>query len=111
MDARLRAPDLCDRELGLSLHHDGGLATAATLASPNGLATDGAGNVLISDTGNHRLWRLRDGQVALLAAMAYLVVTVLQQVVAVDRVVPVQLEQKRSRSTRINLPVTAGVNV
>ncbi len=37
---------------------DGGLATAATLASPSGLAVDGAGNLLIADSGAHRVRRV-----------------------------------------------------
>jgi sugar lactone lactonase YvrE len=38
---------------------DGGLATAAQLDSPEGLAVDAAGNVFIADTGNHRVRRVR----------------------------------------------------
>jgi hypothetical protein len=34
---------------------DGTLATSATLASPSGVAVDGAGNVIIADTGNNAI--------------------------------------------------------
>jgi len=34
---------------------DGGPATAATLASPEGVAVDGSGNLVIADTGNERV--------------------------------------------------------
>jgi len=34
---------------------DGGLATEASLNSPRGVAVDAAGNLFISDTGNHRI--------------------------------------------------------
>ncbi|HLA26593.1 MAG TPA: NHL repeat-containing protein, partial [Syntrophales bacterium] len=34
---------------------DGGTATAANLSSPQGVSVDGAGNIYIADTGNHRL--------------------------------------------------------
>jgi sugar lactone lactonase YvrE len=37
---------------------DGGLATAATLNSPEGLAIDPAGNLFIADTGNHRIRKI-----------------------------------------------------
>lgn len=37
---------------------DGGLAIAATLRSPMGVAVDGAGNLYISDTGNHAVRRV-----------------------------------------------------
>jgi sugar lactone lactonase YvrE len=37
---------------------DGGQATAATLASPNGVAVDGLGNVYIADQGNNRVRRV-----------------------------------------------------
>lgn len=37
------------------LSGDGGAATAAQLSSPGGMAFDAAGNLYISDTGNHRI--------------------------------------------------------
>ncbi len=37
---------------------DGGLATAARLAAPSGLAIDSSGNLLIADTGNNRIRKL-----------------------------------------------------
>lgn len=37
---------------------DGGTATSATLNTPTGLAIDGAGNVYIADSGNHRIRRV-----------------------------------------------------
>ncbi len=37
---------------------DGGLATAAALASPTGVTVDGAGNVYIADQGNQRIRRV-----------------------------------------------------
>src|SRR5262249_10211565 len=37
---------------------DGGLATAAALNEPQGLAIDAAGNLFIADTGNHRIRRV-----------------------------------------------------
>ncbi|MCC6767043.1 MAG: hypothetical protein IT293_20495 [Deltaproteobacteria bacterium] len=40
---------------------DGGLATAAQLAEPLGVAVDGTGNIFIGDTGNHRVRRVDAG--------------------------------------------------
>ena len=37
---------------------DGGQATAAALTSPRGLAIDGAGNLYVADSGNHRVRRV-----------------------------------------------------
>ena len=37
---------------------DGGLATAAALASPTGIVVDGSGNLLIADEGNERIRRV-----------------------------------------------------
>lgn len=48
---------------------DGGAATAASLRAPEGVAVDGAGNVFIADTGNHkiRLVKAADGQITTIA--------------------------------------------
>jgi trimeric autotransporter adhesin len=47
---------------------DGGLATAAGLSGPQGIAVDAAGNVLIADTYNHVVRRIgTDGNIATVA--------------------------------------------
>lgn len=48
---------------------DGGLAQAAALKEPTGLALDAAGNLYIADTGNHRVRRVRaiDGMIETVA--------------------------------------------
>lgn len=48
---------------------DGGLAVAAQLSEPAGLSVDMAGNVLIADSGNHRIRRVEAGT-AIIATMA-----------------------------------------
>ena len=40
---------------------DGGAATSATFYSPNGVAVDAAGNVYVSDNGNHRIRMITPG--------------------------------------------------
>jgi trimeric autotransporter adhesin len=46
---------------------DGGLATAASLNQPMGVAVDAAGNVYIADTGNNRIRMVTKGTIATLA--------------------------------------------
>jgi uncharacterized protein (TIGR03437 family) len=48
---------------------DGGLATSATLNSPGLLATDSAGNVYISDTGNNRVRKVASGLMSTVAGV------------------------------------------
>ncbi|MBX7218617.1 MAG: Ig-like domain-containing protein [Blastocatellia bacterium] len=48
---------------------DSGLATAAQLLAPAGLAIDGAGNLLIADSGNHRIRRV-DTKTGIIAGVA-----------------------------------------
>jgi uncharacterized repeat protein (TIGR01451 family) len=53
---------------GLSFVGDGGLATVASLNFPTGVAVDGSGNVLIGDTYNRRVRRVRpDGKIETVA--------------------------------------------
>jgi trimeric autotransporter adhesin len=51
---------------------DGGLATAARLSQPKGVAVDAVGNILIADTGNHRvrLVEKRTGRITTVAGGA-----------------------------------------
>ncbi|MDK1347686.1 RICIN domain-containing protein [Streptomyces sp. 378] len=47
---------------------DGGLATSAELRNPQGVAVDGAGDVYIADTGNHRVRKVTgDGKISTFA--------------------------------------------
>jgi len=46
---------------GYGYNGDGGSATAASLASPAGVAVDGAGNLFIADQGNQRIRRVDAG--------------------------------------------------
>jgi len=47
---------------------DGGPATSAALNSPEGLATDGAGNLYVADTANHRVRKISpDGTITTVA--------------------------------------------
>jgi uncharacterized protein (TIGR03437 family) len=46
---------------------DGGVATAAELASPNGVAVDSSGNLYIADTGNNRVRLLSNGVITTVA--------------------------------------------
>ena len=52
----------------IAFYGDGGPAVRATLALPRGIALDGAGNVYIADTGNHRIRQIaRDGTISTIA--------------------------------------------
>lgn len=51
-------PNGCTYAAGCSAHVD---ATLARITRPDGLTLDEAGNLLISDPGCHRIWRLADG--------------------------------------------------
>jgi hypothetical protein len=46
---------------------DKGLATNAQLSGPQGVATDGLGNVFIADTENHRIRKVAGGKISTLA--------------------------------------------
>jgi Beta-propeller repeat/NHL repeat/Putative binding domain, N-terminal len=46
---------------------DGGLATAATLYYPNGVAVSGSGDVYIADTGNNRIRKVSSGVITTIA--------------------------------------------
>lgn len=46
---------------------DGASATAAGLAKPTGVSVDGAGNVYIADTDNHRIRQVSSGSIATIA--------------------------------------------
>ena len=47
---------------------DGGPATAASLAAPDGVAVDTAGNIYIGDTGTHRIRKVTtDGVIRTIA--------------------------------------------
>jgi sugar lactone lactonase YvrE len=46
---------------------DGGTATSALLDSPAGVAVDGAGNIYISDTHNHRIRKVSGGTITTIA--------------------------------------------
>ncbi|KAF0221782.1 MAG: hypothetical protein FD174_113 [Geobacteraceae bacterium] len=48
---------------------DGGAATAAALGNPYGIAADGAGNLYIADTSNHRIRRV-DGATGVISTIA-----------------------------------------
>lgn len=52
----------------IAFYGDGGPAGSATLALPRGVALDGAGNVYIADTSNHRIRQVtRDGTISTIA--------------------------------------------
>ncbi len=46
---------------------DGGAATSASLNSPEGVAFDGAGNLYVADTANHRIRRVSSGVIVTVA--------------------------------------------
>ena len=51
----------------LGFSGDGGLAVSAELNQPNGVAIDGAGNIYIADTNNHRIRKISGGVISTVA--------------------------------------------